>query len=140
MAEQLIRAQVEAWAKAISAKDIASLMSCYAPSVVSFDLDPPLRYSGADEKRRAWEEFCAAFPGAVSYEVSELSIAAGADTAFVHSLNHVTGRRASGQVSELWLRWTACFRRIDANWLIVHDHASVPADLAHGRAMVDLTP
>ena len=34
--------------------------------------------------------------------------------------------------TDLWLRWTACFRRIDGVWLIVHDHVSVPADLEHG--------
>jgi hypothetical protein len=26
------------------------------------------------------------------------------------------------------VRWTACFRRIDGTWLVVHDHVSVPID------------
>ena len=29
-------------------------MSVYAPDIVSFDINPPLRYSGADRKRQAW--------------------------------------------------------------------------------------
>lgn len=29
---------------------------------------------------------------------------------------------------------------IDGVWLVVHDHASVPADLEHGQAMLHLTP
>jgi len=138
--ERLIRERVEVWARAISAKDIDRVMSSYATNLISFDLDPPLRYSGSDAKRRAWEKFFAAFPDAVSYQLHELSITAGADTAFVHSLNHVRGRRASGELSDLWVRWTACFHRVDTDWLIVHDHASVPVDLAHGRAVVDLVP
>ena len=36
------------------------------------------------------------------------------------------------------LRWTACFRRIGGVWLVVHDHASVPAHLESGQAAVDL--
>jgi len=50
------------------------------------------------------------------------------------------GKLASGQVADLWVRWTACFRRIDGVWLIVRDHVSVPADLQHGGALLNLTP
>jgi len=57
-----------------------------------------------------------------------------------HSLTHVKGTLASGHITNLWVRWTACFRRIDGVWLVVHDHASVPADLEHGEAILNLTP
>jgi ketosteroid isomerase-like protein len=40
----------------------------------------------------------------------------------------------------LWLRWTACFRKIDGNWLIVHDQVSVPVDPESGRALLNLEP
>jgi ketosteroid isomerase-like protein len=48
--------------------------------------------------------------------------------------------KAGSYIWELWLRWTACLRRIDGVWMVVHDHVSVPADLEHGRAVLDLTP
>jgi len=35
---------------------------------------------------------------------------------------------------------TLCFKKIDGNWLIAHEHVSVPADLASGRAALDLKP
>src|SRR3989442_4064907 len=41
------------WAKAVRAKDIDGGMSLHATNNVSFDLDPPLRYTGADNERRA---------------------------------------------------------------------------------------
>ena len=140
MAEALIRQRVEEYAKAIRARDLDGVMSLYAPDIVSFDVDPPLRYAGADNKRRAWQAFFAARTGRIGYEVRELSIATQGDLAFVHGLNHVSGTLASGHMSDLWVRWTACFRRIDGAWLVVHDHVSVPADLAHGRAVLNLTP
>jgi len=46
--EALVRQRVEDWAKAVRAKDIDGVMSLYATNNVSFDLDPPLRYAGAD--------------------------------------------------------------------------------------------
>ena len=115
-------------------------MSLYAPDVVSFDIDPPLRYAGADNKRRAWQEVFATYAGPIGYEVRDLNVATHGTLAFVPRLNHVSGTLASGHVSDLWLRWTACFRRIDGVWLVVHDHVSVPADLEHGQAVLNLTP
>ena len=140
VAEALIRQRVEDAVKALRAKDIDSVMSLYAPDLVSFDLTPPLRYAGADGKRRAWQGVFAAFTGPFDYEVRYLNVTTQGDLAFVNSLNRVNGTLASGQIIELWLRWTACFRRIDGVWLVVHDHVSVPADLEHGRAVLNLTP
>ena len=140
MAEALIRQRIEDLAKAIHTKDINGVMSLYASDIVSFDIDPPLRYIGADRKRRAWQEVFAAYAGPIVYEVHALNVTTHGELAFVHSLNHVSGTLASGQISDFWLRWTACFRRIDGVWLVVHDHVSVPADLEHGRAVLNLKP
>ena len=123
-----------------SAKDIDGVMSLYAPNIVSFDIVPPLRYVGADNKRRAWQEVFAAYTGPFAYEVRDLNVTTHGELAFVHGLNHVNGTLASGHITDLWLRWTACFRRIDGVWLVVHDHVSVPAELEHGQAVVNLTP
>jgi len=64
----------------------------------------------------------------------------GDDVAFGHSLNRITGTLKNGHRSEVWHRWTACFRKIDGTWLIAHDHVSVPIDFESGRALLDLQP
>jgi ketosteroid isomerase-like protein len=137
--EAHIRQRVEDVVKALRAKDIDGVMSIYAPNIVSFDITPPLRYVGADIKRRAWQEAFAAYTS-FGYEVHDLHVTTNGELAFVHSLNHVNGTLASGRITDLWLRWTACFRRIDGDWLVVHDHVSVPVDPEHGQASLHLTP
>jgi len=127
-------------AKAIGAKDIDGVMSLYAPNIVSFDIDPPLRYAGADNKHRAWQKVFAAYTGPVVYEVRDLNVTTHRELAFVHSVNHVKATLASGHITDMWLRWTACFRQTDGVWLVVHDHVSVPADLERGEAVLNLTP
>lgn len=139
MTEATIRARVEHLARSVRAKDIDAVMSSFAPGVVSFDIAMTLRYAGADRKRRTWEELFAAYE-AIDYEVSELGITIDGDLAVAHGVNHFSGTSAAGDATDVWLRWTACFQRIDGVWLIVHDHVSVPADLEHRRALVDLTP
>ena len=80
-----------------------------------------------ENKRRAWQAFFAAYPGPVTYAIRDLTVTADGELAFVHSLNHVNGRLASGHVADLWVRWTACFQQIKGVWLVLHDHVSVPA-------------
>ena len=138
--EALIRRRVDGWAKAIRAKDIDGVMSLYASDIASFDIVGPLRYAGADAKRRAWQEAFDAYSGPIGYEVRDLNVVADGDLAYASSVNHVRGRLASGRAGGVWLRWTACLRRIDGIWRVVHDHASVPADLEHGRAVLDAVP
>jgi ketosteroid isomerase-like protein len=66
MAEADIQKRVEDWAKAIRAKDLDVIMSFYTSDIVSFDLDPPLRYAGTENRRRAWKELFAAHSGPLS--------------------------------------------------------------------------
>ena len=81
MAGVLIRQRVEALMKALRAKDIDGITSLYAPNLVSFDIAPPLRSVGADNKRRAWQEAFAAFTGPISYEVRDLNVTTHGDLA-----------------------------------------------------------
>jgi ketosteroid isomerase-like protein len=104
MAEALIRQRVQDLVKALRAKNIDGIISIYAPNMVSFDIVPPLRYVGADHKRRAWQEVFAVFTGPFAYEVRDLNVTTHGDLAFVHSLNHVNGTTASGRMTDLWLR------------------------------------
>jgi ketosteroid isomerase-like protein len=140
LAEALIRQRVEDWVQGLRAKDIDRVMSLYAPDIVSFDLAPPLRYVGADGKRRAWQEVFARVSGPFGYEVRDLSVTTHGELAFVYSLNHSNGTLADGQVIDRWVRWTAGFRRINGVWLVEHDHVSVPIDPTRGQAVLNLTP
>ena len=126
--------------RALRDKNIEGVMSLYAQEVVSFDIVPPLRYLGADAFRKLWEEVFSSFQGPIGYELHDLNITVGDDVAFTHSLNRISGTLNTGQKTDLWLRWTACFRKINGKWLIVHHHNSVPVDLETGRAMLSLKP
>jgi ketosteroid isomerase-like protein len=135
--ETQIRRQIDAFAKAFRAKDIDGVMSLYAPAIVTFDLVPPLQYHAC---RKPWQKTFASYEGAMDYEIHNLCITTGEDVAFSHSLNRMGGTMKNGQKTEVWVRWTACFREINGSWLITHEHVSVPADLESGLALLDLEP
>jgi len=135
-----IRQRIDKWAEAIRAMDLESAMSIYASDIVSFDLDPPLRYAGAEAKRKRWASVFAMYQRLHSYEVRDLAITLSDDVAFGHSLNHIVGTLKNGNKTDFWLRWTTGFRKIDGNWLIAHEQLSVPIDPQSGRALLDLKP
>ena len=121
-------------------RNIEGIMSIYAPELVAFDIVPPLRYVGTDAYRKPWEEVFSSFQGPIGYEIADLSITVGDDIAFTHSLNRISGTMNTGHQTDLWVRCTACFRKINGKWLIVHTQVSVPVDLEHGKALLDLKP
>jgi ketosteroid isomerase-like protein len=78
--------------------------------------------------------------GPIGYEIRDPDITVGDDVAFGHSLNRISGTMNTGQKTDLWLRSTVCFRKINGKWLIVHTQVSVPVDLEHGKAVLSLKP
>ena len=138
--EAEIKRVIEKGVEAIRAKDLDGVMSMYAPELVSFDVVPPLQYVGADVYRKHWGRAFSSFPGPIDYEIADLSITVGDDVAFAHSFNRLSGITATGQKFGSWLRWTACFRKINGKWLIMHMQVSAPVDMETGKAVLDLKP
>ena len=135
-----IRQRIDKWAEAIRALDLEGAMSIYAPDIVSFDVEPPLQHVGLEAKRKNWIGASAKYQRPRGYDLRDLTITVGDDVAFARSLNRVSGTLKNGNKVGFWVRWTACFRKIDGNWLIVHDHVSAPLDRESGRVRLDLEP
>jgi len=122
-------------------KDIAQVMSCYAPDLVAFDLMPPLTTAGAEAYKRNWELAFAMSEGPFGIELWNVVLAVGADVAFAHALQHCTGTsKQDGKPFDMWLRDTMGFRRVDGAWKIVHEHGSVPVEMETNKALFTLKP
>lgn len=139
-AENEIRRLIDEGAKAIRAKNVDGSLSNHAPDVLSFDVVNPLRSTGFDAVRQRLAEWFASYQGPIGYEIRDLSITAGDDVAFSHSLNRVTGTMTDGTRVDMWWRATVCYRKIDGRWAITHEHSSVPFDVETGQASLDLKP
>jgi uncharacterized protein (TIGR02246 family) len=138
--DDAIRQLVDDSAHAVRNKDVDALMSSFTPEILSFDVVNPLEYAGAGTARARAEQWFASFEGPIAYEIRELGITSGDDVAFCHSLNQVSATRKDGQKLEMWWRATLCFRKLDGQWKITHQHNSVPFDPESGQASIDLKP
>jgi ketosteroid isomerase-like protein len=139
-AHDAIRQQIGKIVEGIRAKDLDALRRVYAADVVSFDVEPPLQHVGIDAKLKNWANAFTFFRE-VDYEVRDLTLTVGDDVAFGHCFGRLSGTLGDGSAtSGMWVRATFCFRKIDGDWLIAHDQASVPFDIRSGRGVVDLEP
>jgi uncharacterized protein (TIGR02246 family) len=135
--EAQIRECLDKWTRALRAKDLDALMSLYAPDVVTFDLMPPSQVDGADRYRKNFEGWFASMPGPIDYEMHAVRIMIDGGVAFCHSVNRVTGTRATGDAADYWVRVTVGFQRRNGNWMVVHDHISMPFDMESMKAVPD---
>jgi PhnB protein len=142
IAEEEIRQLLEDWSDAHRAKDAARLMSHCTPETVQFILAPPLQYS----KSNAWDKHAlaawfAGFEGAIGYEIRDLTIVAGSDTAFCHFLHRLSATSITQGAFSMWDRATFGLRKIENRWRVAHVHESVPFYMDGSfRAAVDLEP
>jgi ketosteroid isomerase-like protein len=138
--EAEIRQRLDEVIEGIGAKDIEGLKRLYATDVVSFDVEPPLQHVGVEAKMKNWVRAFAFFQD-LKYELRDLAITVGDDVAFGHGFGRLSGTLQNGTATDgMWVRGTFCFRKLDGDWLIVHDQASVPFDIASGKGVTDLEP
>jgi len=123
--EAVIRLRIDELAQAIRDRNIDRVMSLYATDVVVFDVRPPLEVRGAQSYRRNFERWFAPFEGPIQFEYKDLRIVPGEGAAFCHFLSLVSGS-TPGRTSGYWVRGTTCFEQREGQWLITHEHISMP--------------
>jgi len=126
-----IKALEDRFAAAVKAGDVDAIMKVYVPdqNLFVFDVVPPRQYVGAAAYRKDWQEFIDMFKPPIAFEISDLDITAGDDLAYSHSIQHVAGTGKKGNKIDLTVRVTDVYKKVAGNWLVVHEHVSIPVDL-----------
>ena len=122
---------------AAKAKNSEKVMACYAPGeeLFVFDVVPPRQYASHDAYKKDWEDLFAQFQGPMNIEINDLHVTTnGSDLAFSRSIQHVTGTFTDGKPLDLIVRVTDVYQKKVSQWLIIHEHVSVPVDIKSGQA------
>jgi ketosteroid isomerase-like protein len=138
--QSAVRALLDSQSDAMRAKDIDRLMSVYSSDIVYFDVVPPLQYVGSAALRGRFLRWFDGYQGPISMDIRNLNISASGDIAVAYWFSRATGTLKNGREVGIWVRVTNSCRRSGPEWLVTHEHVSVPADLEHGTAVMDLAP
>ncbi|HYL69963.1 MAG TPA: nuclear transport factor 2 family protein [Candidatus Dormibacteraeota bacterium] len=125
--EAAIRTLVEAWMRAVRARDLPGILAHHSPDMVMFDLPPPLEAHGLEPYGRTWDAFFAWADQPVVFRSTQMQITAGSDVAFVWAMMRCAGTEPSGEHIELDFRLTIGLRKIAGQWTVTHEHHSIPA-------------
>ena len=122
-----VRQLVEEWAGAVRRNDLAGILRNHSPSILMFDVPPPLQSEGIDAYTRTWDVFFSWSHDPVVFDIAEMSVTAGREVAFVAAVMRCSGRETSGEDIELEFRLTVGLRKIAGRWIVMHEHHSIPA-------------
>lgn len=122
-----IRNLLEDWASAVRKKDLVGILHNHSPSILMFDVPPPLQSKGIEAYTKTWDLFFSWAHDPVVFDIREMDITAGDDVAFVAALMRCAGTEANGEDIELDFRLTIGLRKIENEWVVTHEHHSIPA-------------
>jgi len=140
------KADIEALEKriqdAVKAKDVNALMANYLPGndLLVFDVIPPRQYKGWDAYKKDFEGFLAGCADTPTVEFTDMAIEPAGKIAWGHSIQRIACTDSKGGKTDLTVRVTDVYRKVKGKWLIVHEHVSVPVDLATGKADLSSKP
>ncbi|MBC7923938.1 MAG: nuclear transport factor 2 family protein [Ferruginibacter sp.] len=123
-----IRELVEKWATSTRDGDDDEVLSNHATDILIFDVLSPLQYKGADAYRKSWDEWQPSLGNGTRFEIHDLDITAGDDVAFGHCLIECGNTLPNGEKNEDWVRATFCLRKMNSQWIVTHQHISMPIE------------
>jgi ketosteroid isomerase-like protein len=124
--ESQIRTLIENWAAAVRNRNIDAILAHHSEDMVMYDVPPPFQSIGIEAYRDTWDIFFKYTKSGV-FDILELNIIAGEDVAFGYANMKCSDKSDSGDFVELPFRLTIGLKKIDNQWIIVHEHHSIPA-------------
>ena len=136
--QSAIRSLEDGFARAVRAKDLDKIMSYYtvSDSLVVFDVIPPRQYTGWNAYKEDWRKFLAECKDNPNFEISELETFGGNRFAYSHSVQHFSCTNRQDKKLDIVTRVTDGYANFGNEWLIAHEHVSVPVDLTTGKAVL----
>ena len=123
--EQIVRQLVEGWATAVRERNLEGILAHHSADIIMFDVPPPFQSVGIEAYRKTWETFFGGTePG--RFDINELKVFTGADVAFCVATMQCSWKN-KGVFENLDFRLTVGLLKKGDEWMIVHEHHSVPA-------------
>ena len=122
-----IRTVIDRWIGAIRARDIDGVIAAHTDDIVLFDV--PVPYDGVyglDGYRATWPEFFEWIAGGAVLELLKLDVIADGTVAYAYGLFRAGMPEDIAAHPENRLRSTFGMRKINGEWVIAHEHHSMP--------------
>ena len=126
--EATIRDMIESWAAAVRRRDLDGILQNHSSDIVMFDVPPPFQSKGIEAYKKTWDLFYSCAVDPIIFDIATMNITAGSDVAFVVATMRCTEPGPDGARKGLDFRLTIGLCKIGNQWMIMHEHHSVPAE------------
>jgi ketosteroid isomerase-like protein len=117
---------IQNWAKAVRQKNMDAIMAFHSENLVMYDVPEPFQSVGLDAYRRTWDIFFKYTKPGV-FDIHELNIVAGEEVAFAYGRMQCADKTDRKDYIPLDFRITIGLKKIKGQWIILHEHHSIPA-------------
>ena len=124
--ERQIRVLIENWAKAVRGKNMDAILAFHSEDFVMYDVPEPFQSVGLEAYRKTWDVFFKYTKPGV-FDIHELHIVAANDVAFAFGRMQCSDKAGREDYFPLNFRITIGLKKIKGQWLILHEHHSIPA-------------
>lgn len=118
---------ISEWAQAVRNEDLAGIRAHHALDVLMFDVPPPFLSRGLDAYMETWKIFYPSQARPITFYFEQIEVTAGEDVAFATAIG-TCGYIELGKRIDLKFRLTMGFQKRANQWLIIHEHHSIPAE------------
>ncbi len=125
--ENLIRQLIENWAAAVRGKNIDAILKHHSKDIVMYDVPEPFQSVGINAYQETWDTFFDWAKDYGVYEIKDINIIAGEDVAFCYASMQCAGSHKNEEKEFLNFRLTVGLKKINNEWIILHEHHSIPA-------------
>ena len=125
--ELQVRSLITDWAASVRRKDMIGILAFHSDEIVMYDLPGPVQTVGLEAYRETWARFFSWAKDLNIFYIESLEVTAGEDVAFAYALMRCAGSDDEGIEETLQFRLTVGLRKIDAQWIVTHEHHSLPA-------------
>ena len=91
-----------------------------------FDVPPPIQSKGLHAYKKTWDLFFDWSQDNPAFDIQEMTITAGDQVAFVTAVMRCAGKKDNE--SGLDFRLTVGLRKTGDQWIVTHEHHSIPAE------------
>jgi ketosteroid isomerase-like protein len=118
--EKHIGEMLSKWTKAIADGDREGILAHHAKDMLMYDFPSTVR--GIEAYNETWTSFDNSRTGPVTFDPRDISVRAGDEVGFATCEIHCEGTTAG----PLDLRLTMCLETRGNEWIVTHEHHSVP--------------
>ncbi len=124
--ETQIRMLIENWAAAVRDRDMDTILAHHSADMVMYDVPLPFESIGIEAYRKTWDLFFKYTKPGI-FDIEDLHIIAGGHVAFCYAKMKCSDKSDTGAFVELPFRLTIGLKKTDNQWVIMHEHHSIPA-------------